>query len=339
MRLRRIGVLVTGFTALAIAGCTAAPTAPPPTSPGAAYVSAYEAPAVPVPAPLSGVAVKPGSLDHPSLAAKIDNHPDARPQTGLERADIVFEELVEGGLTRYLAVWHSHIPADIGPVRSIRPMDPDIASPTAGLLAYSGGQPQFVAMIQATELVTATEGNPAFFRTTDNFAPHNLHVRAKQFVDANRDVAAPPPQHFAFSNRADDSSSARFGKRTTRIDVSFSTFSNPSWSWHRRDAAWRRTQSGAADLDASGRQLAATNVIVMRVAIDNSYGDVPKTVLVGSGDAWIGTGGSVLPVHWSKDSRTAPIRFTDAEGATVRVAPGNTWIELMPAYGSVDFAR
>ena len=335
MRLRRVAMLVTGVTALAVAGCTAPP---PQTSTDSAYVSAYEAPALRVPAPLSGASVKPGSLDHPALAAKIDNHPDARPQTGLDGADLVFEELVEGGLTRYLAVWHSRIPADIGPVRSIRPMDPDIASPTAGLLAYSGGQPQFVAMIQATELVTATEGDPAFFRTTDNFAPHNLHVHAKQFVGANRDVD-PPPQHFAFSNDATDSSAVRMGRRTKRIDVSFSTFSNPSWTWSRRDAVWKRTQSGARDLDAAGRQLTATNVIVMRVAIDNSYGDVPKTVLVGSGDAWIGTGGSVLPVHWSKESRTEPIRFTDAQGATVRIAPGNTWVELMPAYGSVDFAR
>ena len=71
---------------------------------------------------------------------KIDNHEDARPQVGLNRTDLVFEELVEGGLTRYVAVWHSDVPDAVGPVRSIRPMDPDIVAPLGGIIAYSGGQ-------------------------------------------------------------------------------------------------------------------------------------------------------------------------------------------------------
>ncbi len=69
-------------------------------------------------AALTGEAIEAGSLSRPPLSAKIDNHPSARPQVGLDEADIVFEELVEGGLTRYVAVWHSSLPAEIGPVRS-----------------------------------------------------------------------------------------------------------------------------------------------------------------------------------------------------------------------------
>ena len=123
------------------AGCTsAAPRRSRPTRPAPAYVSTYETPAPTQLAPLRGTTVPAGSLAHPSLAAKIDNHEGARPQVGLDRTDIVFEELVEGGLTRYVAVWHSDVPEQIGPVRSIRPMDPDIITPYGGIVAYSGGQ-------------------------------------------------------------------------------------------------------------------------------------------------------------------------------------------------------
>ncbi len=148
--------------ALALTGLLAAcatPTEPMP-SPSPGYTSTYETPPPIAVAPLTGELVEPGSLTAPSLAAKVDNHPNARPQQGLEHTDLVFEELVEGGLTRYVAVWHSDVPAEIGPIRSIRPMDPDIVSPLGGIIAYSGGQYRFVNLTAGTSYVVC-EQQPA----------------------------------------------------------------------------------------------------------------------------------------------------------------------------------
>ena len=132
-------------------------------------------------APLTGeVAAAP--ITTPSLAAKVDNHPGARPQFGLERADIVVEELVEGGLTRYVAIWQSDVPDEIGPVRSIRPMDPDIISPFGGIVAYSGGQYRFVEAMEATGVYNAIHGQSdtedTFYRTDLRDSPHDVIVRA-----------------------------------------------------------------------------------------------------------------------------------------------------------------
>src|SRR3954451_3170906 len=139
-----IGTAVAVALVTTTAACTPEAILPSAT-PSPAYTSDYESPAPTALAPLTGVVVPAGSLTNSALAAKVDNHPDARPQIGLGHTDLLYEELVEGGLTRYAAVWHSDVPAEIGPIRSIRPMDPDIISPLGGIIAYSGGQQRFVA--------------------------------------------------------------------------------------------------------------------------------------------------------------------------------------------------
>lgn len=331
---------VMAVVAIAAVGCTQAapvPTAEP--APTPTYVSDYETPAPVVYAPLTGVAVDdPASLAHASLAAKIDNHPAARPQIGLDRTDLVFEELVEGGLTRYVAVWHSTLPEEIGPIRSIRPMDPDIVSPLRGIIAYSGGQLPFVQMMQRTEVYNAIHGqrdtDPYMFRGRNAPAPHNVIVKAQELVAAHADIAA-PQQHFSFADAAAASTAAREGQPVAGIDLRFGSSSSPSWRWDAGLGRWLRAQSGKADMDADGAQLAAVNVVVVRVPVSHGLG-VPKTELIGSGEAWVLSGGRAVHATWSKDDRTSVIRLVDDTGAVVRLAPGNSWIELVPVNGSAE---
>lgn len=331
--------------ALLLAGCTSekpartpAPT-PTPTTTAQAWVSTYKAPAPTELAPLRGTTVPAGSLKHPSLAAKIDNHEAARPQVGLERTDIVFEELVEGGLTRYVAVWQSDIPDLVGPVRSIRPMDPDIITPLGGIVAYSGGQQKFVNMMKSTPVVNAVfdyDRTGLFYRTGAKSAPHNVILKAKTLVGRHPKLAK-PAQQFAYSVSIPTSSAAVDGKPVGVIKSRFSSSRWPTWTWNAAKKAFLRSQEGSIDRDGKGAQLQATNVVVMRVNIDHRYGYVPKTTMVGSGSAWVSTGGKGIHATWSKSSRAAPIRLVDDEGVTIRLAPGNTWIELVPTKdGSVQ---
>lgn len=340
MRGLRPGAATAGFvmTALLLGGCAGlgpGPGASGPASPG--YVSTWVEPEASELAPLRGTRVPAGSVENPSLAAKIDNHADARPQVGLEKTDIVFEELVEGGLTRYVAVWQSTIPDLIGPVRSIRPMDPDIVSAFGGIIAYSGGQQRFVALMQAAPVYNAIHGQSdtanTFFRTKDKAAPHNVLVKAAEVVGQHADLA-PPRQQFAYSASPATSTAVAEGTPTQRLDLVFSTARYPSWAWSAESATWLRSQEGHPDLDGSGGQLAASNVIAITVGIDNSLG-VPKTLLIGSGSAWVSSGGATIPATWNKASATDPIHLVDAQGATIRLAPGNTWIELIPTSGRV----
>jgi Protein of unknown function (DUF3048) N-terminal domain/Protein of unknown function (DUF3048) C-terminal domain len=307
-------------------------------SPTPSYTSTYTTPAPEVIAPLRGTSVDASTLAHPSLAAKIDDHPGARPQVGLERTDIVFEELVEGGLTRYVAVWDSDIPEEIGPVRSIRPMDPDIISAFGGIVAYSGGQQRFVALMQHTPVFNAIHGQKAtadtFYRTKTKAAPHNVIVKASTLVGQHLDLA-PPAQQFAFSLDLASSTAAKDGVPGTAINFVFSQATKPSWTYDPSIAGYLRAQLGVADMDSNGAQLHATNVIALRVGIDTSLG-VPKTKIIGSGEAWVSTGGGTIHGTWTKGAPTQPIRLTDDNGVVIRLAPGNTWIELVPTAGSIS---
>jgi hypothetical protein len=315
----------------ACAGAGEAPTpAASPTS--TTWDSTYESPADTAVAPLRGTSVAAGSLQNPALSVKIDNHEAARPQLALERADIVFEELVEGGLTRYVAVWHSDVPDLVGPVRSIRPMDPDIVAPFGGLVAYSGGQQKFVDMMEATDVVNVvnTDDTGFFTRSDDRDAPHDVILEAAALVEQKATVP-PPFQQFAYSATVQGSSAAVDGTPVSAINSSFSTARWPGWTWDAAGAAYLRSQEGAPDLDATGAQLRATNVLVLRVAIDNTYTDVPKTTMIGSGEAWVSAGGKSVHAVWSKADQAAPIRLVDDFGVTIRLAAGNTWIELVPS--------
>ncbi|WP_396643386.1 DUF3048 domain-containing protein [Microbacterium sp.] len=331
-----VGVLV---SALMLGACAAEPAqaGPPPATPST--TASIEPSPTPTPEappmavqPLRGTQVPAETITGPALAAKIDNHVAARPQVGLDRTDIVFEELVEGGLTRYVALWFSDVPAEIGPVRSIRPMDPDIVSPFGGLIAYSGGQQRFVDMMLNAPVHNAIHGGADdrfMYRTPSKAAPHNVLVKAQELRAAYADVP-PPAQQFAYSQRPQTASAAAYGSAANGFDLFFSAKEGRSWRWDAGSGRYLRSQNGAPDLDSGGGQLAATNVVALSVSIDWAYGDIPKTVMVGSGPAWVATGGKVIQVTWTKASADAPIQLTNQYGTPVYLAPGNTWVELVP---------
>ena len=305
-----------------------------------------------VTAPLTGLKYEEGTpqalqLAKPSVACKIDNGSEApRPQAGLNSTDIVFDEMVEGGLTRLVAIWHSNQPDAIGPVRSIRPMDPDILSPFGGIVCYSGGQWAFVKAIEAAPVFTASEtseqGNGTFSRSKERIAPHNVIVNVQKLANDHPELTTPPAQ---FEFAADLLGSSVLTADTGGASASMAAISDftvkfPSatakWVVSKDSTKWLRVQDGKPLKDKlDGEQVSAVNVVVLQVKEDRSYkdhkyGNVPKAVLVGSGKGDVFIGGAGVPVTWSKDSATSPIRLLTSSGQAFKLAPGNTWIELMP---------
>ena len=294
-----------------------------------------------VAAPLTGLLYEEGTnLDivGPVVMAKIDNSEEARPQVGLNSTDIVFDEMVEGGLTRFLAVWHSKIPTTFGPVRSVRPMDPDIASPFGGILCFSGGQKIFVQAMAKTNVYSATETNQlsagTFKRVTDRTAPHNVFVSAHKLQHKHENLPA-PAKMFEFSADAASSSASVAGTAVTKLTVTFPA-AKPSWTWNASQSLWLRSYGSDKHKDAADNsQIHANNVVVLKVKIDNSYPDpkynhIPRTVLIGGGSGWLFSNGKKISVSWTKANQKDPIHLIDKAGAPVMLAPGNTWFELMP---------
>ena len=321
--------LIATASAILLAGCAGGQPVPVPS-----YTPSFTPPPATSLAPLRGTTVPADSLMNPALSAKVDNHEEARPQYGLGHADIVFEELVEGGLTRYVAIWQSDIPAQIGPVRSIRPMDPDIITPFGGIVTYSGGQQRFVEMMLDTPIYNIIDGSEAaeglLYRTDDKDAPHNVGVAAQTVISQHMDMGR-APQMFAYSSSVASSSAMRDGAPGSSINVRFSDERYPTWTFDAGANGYLRFQEGSvADMTDEGGQITATNVVVMMVGIDWEYSPVPRTIMVDSGEVWVSTGGKTIHGTWAKDAREARIRLIDDFGMAIRLAPGNTWIEMPP---------
>jgi hypothetical protein len=149
---------------------------------------------------------------------------------------------------------------------------------------------------------------------------------------------AAPAQQFPYSLDIASSTAAMEGVPVVAISLVIGEAATPSWAWDAARQQWVRFMTGgASDTDLAGMQLGAVNVVVMRVDVTWDY-DIPKSELVGGGEVWISTGGATIHGSWSKGSPTDRIRILDDHGVPVRLAPGNTWIELVPLEGSVEFA-
>jgi hypothetical protein len=141
-------------------------------------------------APLTGGQVD-EPIEHSVVATKVSNIEEARPQTGLAQADIAFEVVTEGGITRFIALFHSSLPDETGPIRSAREIDIDIVPPYQAILAVSGGRDEILSEARA-HLEVATEG-PGFFRADERPAPHDLYLRPGEIVELV-DGPAPPQE-------------------------------------------------------------------------------------------------------------------------------------------------
>lgn len=313
-----------------------------------------------VQAPLSGVSYLEGSnplLEGPALSAKIDNYPPARPQTAIGSADIVYVQRVESGITRFVSIWHSQIPEIFGPLRSVRPMDPNIVSPYGGIFAYSGGQDPFVFSSIDTGLYNAYEdsevGLETLFRKEGTGKPyeHTLYGRGTLLVESHSEFDAPTP-HLNYVEGADKSlvSTASgtefeyfeitYEEATSRWDVGAGEFhfdddgfALPTGETDVQNGLLRTQDEEIMVDEGTGVQVAAKNVIVMNTTLDFSfkdpkYGSVPETVLITEGDGWAFSAGKYIEILWSKDSRDDHIIFTDLEGEVLELLPGPTWIEF-----------
>jgi hypothetical protein len=337
---RRFGALLT--LGVVLAGSVACgSSAVEPTASSAPTTTTTPPPPPPPPPvlwPLTGL--ESGQVPpRPALAVKIENSVDARPQTGLNAADMVWEEVVEGGITRYVAVYHSTLPPEIGPVRSIRPMDPAIAAPLHGLFAFSGGQRPFVDAVAAAglQVVSHDAGASGFHRINSRSAPHNVYADPAALLEQAdpAHLAAPAPQ-FDFAEAGAQPTAVTGGTPTAAVQLTLSRSSHPVWTWSAPDARWVRAEGTTPAVEADGTPLRAANVVVLRVDIVNTVATdvagtaVPETVLVGSGEALVATGGSTIPARWVKHAVGDRLFLTGPDGNPLRLAAGNTWVELVP---------
>ena len=281
-------------------------------------------------APLTGLPDPSGvGLARPSLSVKIENTPEARPQSGLDLADIVYEEVVEGGITRFWAIFNSAAPETVGPIRSVRAMDPLIVSSFGGVVAYSGGATVNVQALRAAPVTWVDEANAAdsFFRERSRPAPHNLYGRTALLWQRGGQPVPPTP-HFSYLSEG----AAFAGEPIAQFRLGFRMGYDVTYVWDGALGGWRRIQGVAPFVSTSLAPIAPTNVVVQFVPYFNDG----EGALIGEGDAWIFSAGQLVRGRWSKPNAIEPTHFVDGFGIPIPLTPGRTWVELFPTGQSVD---
>lgn len=331
--------IVAGGIGLALAG---GGSEPEPTTTTAAPTTTTTAPPTTVPAPvapLTGLPGNPALIGRTALVVKIDNvEPKARPQIGINEADVVYEERVEGSVTRLLAVFHSQDSVPAGPVRSARSSDLGVlATLHRPYFAWSGANDFFARRIREANLadVGYDAATSFYFRAGDRPAPHNLMVKSTADLMAlPNEGSSPPPALFTY--RAPDQQPAHL-EAVGGVHVTYGSSAGAApvdYRWNGQ--GWARFQKGTPHVDVGGVQVAPANVIIQFTPYESSgvndqFGKpIPEAQMVGEGDVWVLTAGGMVVGRWHKPALDAVTTYTDVDGNPIGLTPGRTWVALAP---------
>lgn len=302
------------------------------------------APAPPPLCPLTGVEVAGTKVPHrPALAIKIENAPEARPQAALNDADVVVEEPVEGGYTRFIAIFQCRQSDRVGPVRSGRTTDPDFLRQLGpAVFGYAGGVAAVKREVPQAGLIDVNYilAAGAYTRDPNRAAPHDLFTTTAALWKAGRPSSGAPEALFSFSPTWEGKA-----RRVEGVHLSFSSASDVYWSWSRRAGAWLRAHGDVPHTLEGGEQVSATNVVIQVVEVtasqivDAAGNHSPDVELTGSGKAYVFRDGRVIVGRWERASLDDVTTFITKDGTEISLAPGPTWVELLPSSISPELLR
>lgn len=327
-RRARALVALTAVAALGLAGCSNDDTVTPADDEAPDGQSTAEGMTLAGQWPLTGLPADGAAPKHPVMVVKIDNTGSSSPQVGLGSADLVTEELVEGGSTRLAVFYYSKLPRLAGPVRSMRATDIGIVQPAEAVLVASGGAPPTVRRVADAGIKTFTEGATGYTRASDRSAPYNLMMNLPTLAKSLK-TPEPPENYLPWGSSADE---APKGQPARRIAAQFSGGHTTNWEYKGGKYDNLNTYAQAGD------QFRPDTLLVLRVKVgDAGYKDpagnpVPETKFTGTGQAMLFHGGRMVRGTWNKKGFDSAIELSTKAGE-LTVPPGNVWIELVPANG------
>lgn len=313
---------------------------PKPAPPEPVVVQKEEDPPAPttVASRLTGVQVKPELNELPSTAVMIENSPDARPQSGLQQAGVVFEAIAEGGITRFLAIYQESSPAHIGPVRSVRPYYLDFLAPFDAPIAHAGGSAEALAQLRSQNFKDLEAfQNPNYYqRVTNRYAPHNLYTSRPKLLELQKAKKWNKSKYTGFVRKNEEKPE---GKPTAKtINFAISSFNyNPSFSYDAKANSYPRSLAGKPHSDEKTGKRISPKVVIAIVSSHRYAGIYSVYKITGSGTAYIFQDGKVTKGIWEKKNRKSQFKFGDKNGAPLGINPGQTWISLVGSEGAVTY--
>lgn len=297
------------------------------------------------PSPINGTNVAdPAALDRRVIAVKIDNHPSARPQSGIQEADMVYELLVEGGLTRFIAIFHHSDSEYVGPVRSLRPTDSTLVIYMDAPLQISGGQDWIQSLSRGRGLLMITDDRVSTYRISSRSSPHNLYATTLRMRDtADRrgwaDEAPAPIFNFGIPTPA--------LTPATEVTLDWSDRPEVVWRWDEAAGVYLRSNRDTPhdwlSRDGERNQISTETLLVLTARAytaspgSGSGSSVPALDTLGAGSAMLFYDGALIKGSWERDSYDDPFSLTLASGNEMIVPAGSLWVSIFPTSGNVDW--
>jgi hypothetical protein len=305
--------------------------------------------------PLTGEVIKTETeTTTPVTAIIIENSPDARPQSGLKDAEVVYEAVAEGGITRFLALYQQKKPELIGPVRSLRMYYLDWVTPYDASIAHVGGSYRSLQKVRNGQYRDIDQFFNAgtYWRATDRYAPHNVYTNFSRLDQLNKQKGYTSSKPVGLERIEEESTELEKVKdqeitksvdkkatpkqKATNVTVAISSSTyNSSYAYNAKTKLYARSQAGAAHLDREKGQISARVVIALRVdmtkVLEDGYRESITTT--GKGESMIFQNGEVIKATWHKDSEKGQLYFTDSTGERIQLVAGTTWISAVPTSG------
>ncbi len=335
------GVLLLAGTSGA-AGWILSRPEPPKPAPKAVPVAAPAPKPEPKLSLLTGAEVTPAQAGRPVTAVMIENSPDARPQSALQSAGVVYEALAEGGVTRFMALYQDQRPAKIGPVRSLRPYYIDWALEYGAPIAHAGGSHDALTSIKplGVKSMNALNIGAPFYRASDRYAPHNLYISSDGLDSLESRFGWAKPSTAAPWKRKADAPSSPAAHPHVRINYS-SYLYQAEYRYDAGSNSYVRYMAGRPHIDReTGKPIRAKNVVVEYVPLSykrlgkDTYASFPTQ---GTGKAIVFRDGTAVVGTWNKASRTGRTIFKDTTGQEIPLNVGNTWIGVVPSTKPVAY--
>lgn len=291
--------------------------------------------------PLTGLEVADeAATKQPVTAVMIENSPDARPQSGLSRAGIVYEAVAEGGITRFLAVYQGAKPGLIGPVRSLRLYYLSWGAQYQASIAHVGGSPNALDTVRSGSYRDIDQffNGGSYWRASDRRAPHNVYTSGEK-LDALNASKGFKESSFTGFKRGDGKPAETPNATTIQLNFSGATY-NTAYAYDKATNTYKRSLAGAPHADREGGQIAPRVVVALEAPLERRVGPdgYEDTVTIGSGKATVFQNGTATAVTWKKDSLTAPLKLFDENGKDITLGRGQTWIGVFtPGRGSVTW--
>jgi hypothetical protein len=299
-----------------------------------------------VASPLTGALIGPAIARRPAVIIKVDNSPDARPQAGLNDADVIYEERVEGSVVRFLSVFQSKDVSVVGPVRSVRSTDAAVVAPLGGVFAFSGGITPFINRVAATGVKMVQESSDSrvgVFKRPGKARPYATYANSSKLRAQLKPGVAPPPPLFARIRPGTSFGEANPSALPIQsLKVVFGQLTTADWTWDASKRQWLRSTNGTPHL-LEGHDRLSTGCVVLETVpyqatqyTDRADFRVDEAVITGTGKALVACDGAVVRARWSKPTMKAVTSFvSEATGAPIQLPVGRVWVSLVPPTGVI----